>query len=173
MDTLATVGKDLPDTRLSVEVDFYWENNKIASFHELSLTVVLLFHTVFLGHYDASEVACFSSNLLFWSSAFLVALSGLCHWRDNNCTPLLRNFTFIAKLILFLISSPRLHFDTQELSALHVSLCSLNYSFSLFVSTFPSQLHPSVQYCKQLFCLLDGTGHPPALGPKAGGTEEP
>jgi len=49
MDTSASVGKDLPASCLTVEVDFYQWDSKITSFHELSPAVLLLFKHNFPG----------------------------------------------------------------------------------------------------------------------------
>lgn len=75
------------------------------------------------------------------------------------------------------LASPRIHFafrHTPYTGVLGPVCLAWLLEWQVFAScfNFSAQLYPSVYYCKQLVCLLGGTGHPLAPGLKAGGTEE-
>lgn len=104
----------------------------------------------------------FGSYLMFWSPAFLGTVEAV---TANHC----------PEAFLVLEQNPFSFFALRHTAGLPFSApcafpSSLNRRFLPFHFNFSTQ--SPVYYCKQLFCLLDGTGHPLASGLKAGGTEE-
>lgn len=131
------------------------------------------------GHWNASKDAC------FWFLSDILVPSIFRHCQDypsaeavtaNHCSEAflfleLNPFSFLRSRL----ASPRLRLALSHTAGLPFSApcafpSSLNRRFLPFHFNFSTQ--PPVYYCKQLFCLLDGTGHPLASGVKAGGTEE-